>query len=376
MNSIRDVRIGRALKTIVYLALLFVIVLAIGALVFNQKCSTPISEYAPITGTTSPELLAAQKSIGGYFRTEETTYITFPEWYLVFNPQEYARHLETKKPSAFPYFASIAQFWGSYCKVYGISKAHYPFNVGNHVVEAVIGTSFTVEFVVKGIYENTVGQVSEVLAGYTSEEDVFAAHVAKEYGEFIPNWPWYEFPYGEKFTGLWTETSFFGKDIIRKLERKFFLSIEYGVKAVYAQIIKKATRSAFGIAATEVYATVKTPPAEVYADTRIKEFKKLPSGHTIVTLPHYQGFTDAVPSLANKGLQFVDVSGNNEILMSAVIPVLSSSDIAPGRFLFSMPILTEYSKQRIVYQVPTANLSEVILLLEKNGGAVEHLFDY
>ena len=46
--------------------------------------------------------------ISAYYRGEEQTLLTIPEWYLVFNPVEYADYLEAgSNPSAFPFFSSI-----------------------------------------------------------------------------------------------------------------------------------------------------------------------------------------------------------------------------------------------------------------------------
>jgi hypothetical protein len=364
------------IKTLAGLVFCIVLFACIFAVDFNHRCSISLSSYTPVTSTSSPELLATQQGIENYFRTEETTYITFPEWYLVFNPQEYARFLHTEKPSSFPYFASIDKFWSSYCQVYGISKMHYSFNVDNHVVESVIGSSFTVEFVIKGLYENTIGRLSEILGGYTSDEDRYAAEIAREYGEFIPNLPWFEFPYDRAFLGLWADTSFWGWDMARKVERKFFLSIEYGVKAIYAQIIKRASHSAFGVAATEVYATIHTPTTHIFGDARVKKVRDVRGGLTIITLPHYQGFTDVVPLLAHKGVRFVDVSGNDEILMSAIVPVDFSVNLKPSNILFSMDILTDPTNKRLALQVPVSSLKETILKVENGGGVTEHLYDY
>lgn len=57
---------------------------------------------------------AELRKIKGYKRDESQTYLTLPEWYLVYSPAEYAQYLKDKPPSGFPYFGSIRQFWG-YC---------------------------------------------------------------------------------------------------------------------------------------------------------------------------------------------------------------------------------------------------------------------
>ena len=63
----------------------------------------------------------------------------------------------------------------------------------------VIGTSFTVENAVKGLYENTVGRITEwISSGEQTDEDLFAYQMNKDYVAFIYDYPWYEFSFTKK----------------------------------------------------------------------------------------------------------------------------------------------------------------------------------
>ena len=102
----------------------------------------------------------------------------------------------------------------------------------------VIGTSFTVENALKGLYENTIGRVTEWTShGEPTPEDRFGARVAQEYVDFIRVDPWYEFSFFRRFQELWRETQFSGPHLLRKWERKLALSLEYLAKAQYAMLI-------------------------------------------------------------------------------------------------------------------------------------------
>jgi len=77
-----------------------------------------------------------------YKRPPDQTYLTYPEWFLVFSPEEYAVFLKTHPSYDFPYFGHIAQFWKGYKAMYDQTvKHHYPFNTGYHVMVMVIGAS-------------------------------------------------------------------------------------------------------------------------------------------------------------------------------------------------------------------------------------------
>src|SRR5688572_4826745 len=57
-----------------------------------------------------------------YVRDEASTYLTFPEWYIVYSTEEHAAFTDKGAPSAFPYFGSVAQFWSNYGSVCRATK--------------------------------------------------------------------------------------------------------------------------------------------------------------------------------------------------------------------------------------------------------------
>jgi hypothetical protein len=344
---------------------------------FLLVARTKQRDFTPVADPVDPAQSARIAAIPKYRRDEDATYLTFPEWYLVFNPQEYAQHLAADRPSRFPYFRGIAQMWGSYAEVYGLARRHYPFNPGYNTMLVVICTSSTVEFAIKGVYEKTVGRLFEWTAGgATTPEDAFAAQVAKEYGDFIPTRPWFEFPFGRKFKELWTTNKFFGPHFLRKCERKFFLSLEYGIKSVYAAVIGWASHSAYGVADTEVHASVRNLGDAALAHPGIRRVQNLGGGRAIITVPHYQGFTDLMPLLARDRLQFDEIAGNDEIMLTLVAPSEWTYDLGAGRPLFSMALLTGPAFKRVAIQVPVKALSDTLREIDAKNLRLEHLYDY
>ena len=363
-------RFWRLVRRIFLLALL---AFGIGLLLASQ--AQP--DFRPIVEPLSPEKKALIARTPHYGRPEDATYLSFPEWYLVFNPQEYARVLHDSSPSAFPFFRSIGQFWYGYAQVYGIARRWYPFDFGQHLTVMVIGCSTTVEYTIKGLYEGSVGRLSEWAAsGHRTPEDDYAAKVAREYGEFIPTEPWFEFPFGHALTGLWSGTAFFGPQFIRKIERKLFLSLEYGTKTIYAGLIRLASRAVYGAADTRVYATVRSVPDRALTDPEVKKIQELSDGSWLITVPHYQGFTDTVPRLADLGVEFEEIAGNDEILLTLVAPSAWSFDLASGKELFSMRMLASPGLKRVAVQAPVKSLSSTLRQIKAEHLQLEHLYDY
>jgi hypothetical protein len=221
-----------------------------------------------------------------------------------------------------------------------------------------------------------VGRFFEWISGASTPEDTYAADVAREYGDFIPTQPWYDFPFGRKLTGLWSTTRIFGPSFLRKSERKFFLSLEYGVKYLYAGVIRLATHSVYGIADTVVYASVTNITDRSFENTNVKKIKQLGEGSWIITVPHYQGFTDTVPALARQGVEFNEIAGNDEILVTVIAPAAWKYDLADGRLLFTMELLTGPELKRVAIQAPVKSLGKLLREIEARQLRVEHLFDY
>jgi hypothetical protein len=334
-------------------------------------------DYRPVQAQVSSEQRALMDRTPLYRRPQEATYLTYPEWYLVFNPQEYARSLATHPASAFPYFRSIAQLWYAYAQVYGLTRRFYPFDFGDHLMVMVIGTSTTVEYTIKGVYERSVGRLAEWSAfGVRTAEEDYAAKVAQDYGDFVPIDPWFEFPFAHALAGLWSGNPFFGPAFGRKCERKFFLSLEYGAKALYAAVIRVASHAVYGVADTRVYATVKGLPDSALQDGSVQKIQALGGGSWVITVPHYQGFTDTVPKLAAEGVEFQEIAGNGEILLSLVAPRDWTFDLAAGRPLFSLETLDGPGRKRVAIQAPVIDLSRMLRQIKAENLTLEHLYDY
>ena len=350
-------------------------ILLISFLSFKVGCS--FVSIPESTSQTQSEIVVPS-DIEDYKRTEESTYLTYPEWHIVYSSEEYANWLEKNEPSGFRYFSSIGQFWSSYCTVYKITDRQYGFNLGDHFMLWVIGTSFTVENAVKGVYENTVGRITEwISSDEQTDEDLFAYQANKDYVTLIYDYPWYEFSFANKLGSLWTDTSLWGPNVLRKWERKFILSAEFAVKTVYGGLIKLGTRALYGKAPTEVYARIVNVSDDVFVKNPLVEKIKVNNdGSYIVKIPRYRLFTEIVPKLASSGVQFIDIAGNDEIFLTAIAPVDWKYDLNSGDILFKMKILTQPDLQRIAIKAPIKSLSSILNSLDNNSIKIEHLYDY
>ncbi|MCE9661174.1 MAG: hypothetical protein K8R60_21810 [Burkholderiales bacterium] len=337
------------------------------------------SVVAPVVGNP-PTILTAPEDR----RTPDQTFLTFPEWYLVHSPAEYARFLaRSEPPSSFPLFAHIGQFWQGYHAV-NREVARYPFNAGYHLMVMVIGTSTTVEYALRGIYEHTIGRVAEATVGGSvpvAEERLHAAY-AQAYVDFIRIEPWYKFDFVAPLAELWSDLPLSGPNLIRRWERRFALTTELLVKEGYARLIKLGTQSVYD-APKPVTAVVlsKAPEPDVATWPDYAASKTVGSGEgpeVLATIPRYEAFTAYSRWLAGQGIDFREIAGNDgEVLVSVIVPAAWMSS-GPGRTLFEQPIITRPGQKRVVLAVRVNQLATLLRSWgEKRGGVlVEHIYDF
>jgi len=309
------------------------------------------------------------------------TFYTYPEWYIVWSYQAKADFQQKHLPSGYSYFCDIGQFWQAYSRVYAATRRTYPFAVGDHIMLAVIGSSLTVEYTLKGLYEETLGRVSEWTGrDQMTREDRYAASVAENYAAFVHVRPFYEFSFAHALRGLWADTPFRATLFLRTVERRAWLSLDYAVESAYCGVIELATHATYGFEDVRTAAWLEFPAeakARVLASVpSMKMAKDSAAIEAIVKIPRYQEFTADAQRLIQSGGRFHQVAGNELILISAIAPSGWTISLTNLQLLLSQPILTDRSKSREVLLGKVSDLHEVLPSLERQGLAIEHLYDY
>lgn len=364
---VRLARARSALKWVLRTGVAAVCLFAAAALIFALHCSNFRGRFQPSPSTS------LGKNIPGYARPEDDTFLTYAEWYIVWSYLEKAAWQEANLPSRFPYFGAIRQYWSGYCCSYSVVRGTYPFNFGDHLMLVVIGTSFTVEYGIKGVYENSVGRLTEwISGGEPVEEDRYAARVARNYGLFVEDRPFYEFPFFSAFRALWKETSLWGPHLLRKWERKAWLSLDYGIEAVYCGLIRLASHAVYGIEEDVTYALIEHAPGALLSSLpSVRKVNEAGPDSFIVALPRYQKFTDAAGQLLRGQARFLEIAGNSQIMVTAVVPKDWTFQLPAADLLFSSEMLTDPRSKRVTLRVPVADLGAVASRL-----VIEHIYDY
>jgi hypothetical protein len=310
-------------------------------------------------------------------RDESQSFVTFTEWYIVYSLDEYAEFLKNNNPSNFPYLEAVGQYWSSSCYINKITLSKYPINWEYQISSMVIGWSFSVENLAKFGYENTIGRLTELTMTEKTSEDIFAQKVAQDYGTFVHTIPWYEYNFATPIKQLWSLPNTQTHNKIRKWERKIILTIDYGVKFVYGKILKTASQSAYGFDELKLFAVVETPEAQNLQDIDdLQIISELGPNRYLISITRYEVFTNVVKQLSDKNIKFIEIAGNDEILLSIIIPDKIELKNKDALYLFNMPIVIRTQDKRAVLVTKVNTLLEIVKSLEKQGIKLEHVYDY
>jgi hypothetical protein len=310
---------------------------------------------------------AAQPIAGPNHRPEARTWLTYPEWHIVYSADSLGRYLARGgRPSGYDYGADVAGFWRSYCAINRVAGAR-PGAADAKQMIYVIGISFTAEMAVKAAWEATIGRLAEWVGGWRSPEDRYAAGVQQRYGAFMHEVPWYGFDFAGTLAGLWR---MHGSWSVRRPERRIALSAEYGVKAVYAKGI--GALAAMQPDATTLVMVVRASPQAVAAiDSRLHPLAT-GGGRTLVRAPRYAQFTDLLGKLAERRIAVESIAGNRTIFLTLLAPTGSP----PAETLLAMPLGDRPGWSRYGVTVPVAELTDRMAAVNAEGAEIEHVYDY
>ncbi|MEM6595511.1 MAG: hypothetical protein AAF672_12050, partial [Pseudomonadota bacterium] len=96
---------------------------------------------------------------------------------------------------------------------------------------------------------------------------------------------------------------------------------------------------------------------------------------TIAEVPRYRIFTTLARAIAKNGATFVEIAGNDDILVSMI---LDQGDFYPaqGHRLLSRTARVGFPQDRLLIATKVANLHKVFLDYPNTPVTVEHIYDY
>jgi len=332
-----------------------------------------LDKYNPYLET---KIEKERATINGYFRAEEQTVLTVPEWYLVFNPKEYADFLEEgNNPSDFPFYASLDEYWKIYDRSIKLVSEAYPINEEYNTMLQVIGVSITMEYAAKIIYENTVGKLFGWFANENiSDEEKTIIKAQRAYSDFIYHTAWYEFKFTPWINKVWAVSDSSGGSWLRKWERSILFTVEFAFKAGYAQLIELAAKGSYEDPVTDIYLLVSSDePIQATQDIKIikeQDEKK------IIGITRWGAFTKTLLQLCDRNIEIHEIGGNDEIAVSVLQDKSQNVNFNNIEMLFESQVVTNNDVKRIIYLLPVNRLLPFLKYAKNRNIEVEHIYDY
>lgn len=307
-------------------------------------------------------------------RPETNTYVTYPEWLIVHVYEDYAATARSQGEAAFPYFSSINRYWSNLCVMTRHASARGNITGDSKAMLYTIGISFSVEMVVKGAYEQTIGWLTEAVSGNAATpEDQFARSVADDYAEFLVQTPWYDYPFGDKLRAFWTQVPWSNGSLVRTLERRISFSLEFGAKALYAKAIQAL--AGMDPAPRRIRSVIRMPHQDGSpTEPQVQLVDTLADGSKVIDTPRYREFTHILRRLALSGAEFVEIAGNDAVFVTLLLP--PDAPKLSAMALITAPVAARPMWRREGQLVKIAHLAALVRQLNSFGGELEHVYDY
>jgi hypothetical protein len=305
-------------------------------------------------------------------RIEANTYLTYPEWHIVYAYDGLAESLKSGDEHAFDYISSVTGFWRSTCALMRVADAHGGADGATRTMIHTIGVSFTAEMAVKAAYEETIGRATAWLrGGEKTPEDKAIAAMAIDYAAFLRQTPWYQYPFRREIGKLWsTPTS----GALRGWERRFGVGLEFAAKAAYARVIGGA------VAAT---APAKLTIRSVVTGISAGELRRIPEvtvigargGGVEIETPRYDLFTRILVEIAVRNGTIQEIAGNDDIMVTFTAPRGADVRLRQGTVLHRMK-RDGFASERLLVELKVPQLAAFLRDHRLADPGLEHIFDY
>ena len=353
--------IGRLLKWafVVVILLLVGVASPIGYVEFFCRAEVKPNDYKPLIAEAE------------FRRAEANSYLTYPEWHIVYAYDELAQTLKTGDEYQFDYLSSVTKFWSSTCQLMKVADGHGGADGATRRMIYTIGASFNLEMGLKAAYEETIGRLFATIRGpQKTPQDQQALAMAVDYSAFLRQMPWYKYDFDKARQSLWVAPM---TDMARGWERRLALGAEWKAKSYYASAIGAAV-DATGQAQLKIRSVISGLPAETLKTIpNVAVISESPDGVQIET-PRYDIFTHVLADIIAKGGTVREIAGNDDIMLSIDVPEGADYQ-GPGEVLYRMS-RQGFASDRVLISLKVAELTSAFQQMQIADPGIEHVFDY
>jgi hypothetical protein len=162
--------------------------------------------------------------------------------------------------------------------------------------------------------------------------------------------------------------------MLRKWERRFALSTEYGAKAAWAWAMRKLDDAPPPAPTTALL--LNHWPASSAELPALKKVRDL-NGSVLATVPKRATFTGYAGPLAQQGVRFEEVAGNQGTILVSVLMPPEAAAVNEARLLLTQPVLTRPDIERRWLAVPVPELADALRAWAARPELqVDHIYDF
>ncbi len=324
-------------------------------------------------GEPEPQTFAPLISDPDRRREEANTYLTYPEWHIVYAYDGLAETLKSGDEHQFDYWDSVKGFWRSDCALTKIADAHGGADFNTRATIATIGVSFTLEMGLKAAYEETIGRAAAWWRGpEKTPQDMVARDMAADYAAFLRQVPWYKYPFQKSVDALWEKPV---ESTVRGWERRLALGAEWKAKIAYAGAIANAVDAA-GHAKLTIFSVISGLDTATLAAIEDVTIISNQSGSILIETPRYDRFTHILAAIAKAGGNVEDIAGNDDIMLTVTVPREGGDDLLQHGALIARFGRTGFSNDRALLSVKVTELGDILRQWPIADPGIEHIFDY
>jgi len=105
--------------------------------------------------------------------------------------------------------------------------------------------------------------------------------------------------------------------------------------------------------------------------------QKVDEQRQLIRITRFEYFSDTVPGLTERGVQWIEIAGNDEMLFTLIGPQEAEYNFEHGEYLFDLPILTQPGLTRAAIKVRVADIPVFLQELKARSDIqFEHMYDY
>jgi SAM-dependent methyltransferase/UDP-N-acetylenolpyruvoylglucosamine reductase len=345
----------------------------------------------PLTEPTQATIAESLILDPDYRRPQIQTYLTAPEWQNVRAAQRYAAFIENEPAYCYPYFSEIVGFWNIYGRSWQAAQKQSSFSAvalsEYNLMNLFVGTTMTLEYGTKGLIAAPFALIDKAFNRKQSISDKIPSdeerlRSLKNYGNFIENTPFYQYPYFKDIGSYWNIHLKKNKSLGTRVKGLFVgagMTLEYTLKGLMSAPLSYFYGSEVMKEAEITHLIIQDRENMIEAiDSNIVVLKNFPE-HSLkhIEIPRYMHFTKIMLKIAKKScIACVNIAGHDKIQIDVKSRKRTIQLYAGMQTIYEIPTPTDSKYTYMALEVDVDQLCEVIRKLEKDNVEVLFIHDY